>query len=155
MDHFIMLMIIAEECRNDNYVLFCFFVDFRKSFDRVPRNNLCNRLEELNVHFDMRAYTIRLYEKVIFIFKNNEGWTTYINCNILFKQCFFLSPTIFGIYIDNLERYLEEAGCVGKILARIVIILLLYAADIVLMERSPSDHNKKLRIIKKKSLTWV
>ena len=66
-----------------------------------------------------------------------------------------LSPTLFGIYIDKLERSLEEAGCASTILAGILFIILLYADDIVLMERRPSDVNKKLRILKYFSLTWV
>jgi hypothetical protein len=51
---------------------------------------------------------------------------------------FFVS-TLFRIYIDKLEEYLEKVGCVGLTLTGIVINLLLYADDIVLMERSPHD----------------
>ena len=71
-----------------------------------------------------------------------------INCNIGAKQGFPLAPTLFTIYIDKLEMCLEEAGCTGTILAGIVIILLLYADDIVLMARHPSDLDKQLRILK-------
>ena len=39
-DHLLTLRIIAEECRNNKSNLFCCFVDFRKAFDTVPRNNL-------------------------------------------------------------------------------------------------------------------
>ena len=96
----------------------------------------------------MRFSAIRLYENVIAKFKNNEGWSKDIKCNIGVKQGFPLSPTLFGIYIDKLEGFLEEAGCVGTILAGIVIILLLYVDDIVLLVRCPSHHVKKLRILK-------
>ena len=89
--------------RNDKSNIFCFFVDFRKSFDMVPRNNLWNILEELKVHFELRAAAIRLYENVIAKFKSNEGWPRDIKCNIGVKQGFPLSPTLFGIYIDKLE----------------------------------------------------
>ena len=122
-------------------------MDFRKYFDTVPRNNLSNRLEELKVPFELRVVLIRLYKKVVPKFKNNEGWTTDINCNIGVKQGFSLSPSIFSIYIDKLEKCLEEAGCIGTILVGIAIILLLYTDDIVLMERRPSDLDKKLRIL--------
>ena len=77
-------------------------MDFRKAFDTMPRNNLWNRLEELKVPFELRGVAIRLYEKVIAKFKNNEGWIKDINFNIGVKQGFPLSPTLFGIFIDKL-----------------------------------------------------
>ena len=117
-------------------------MDFIKALDTVLRNNLWNRLEELKVPFELRAAAISLYEKVIVKFENNEGWTTYINCNIGVKQGFPISPTLFGIYIDKLERCLEEAGSVGTILHGIVIILLLYVDYNVLMVRRPYDLDK-------------
>ena len=147
-DHLLTLRIIAEECRHNKFDLFCYFVDFREAFDTLPRNNLWNRLEELKVPFELKAFTIRLYENVIAKFKNNEGCTTYINYNIGVKQGFPLSTTLFGIYIDKLETSLEEEYCNSTILDGIVIVLLLYAADIVLMEMCPSDLDKQLKIIK-------
>ena len=45
MDHLLTLRIIVEECRNNKYGLFYFFVDFRKASYTTPRNNLWNRLE--------------------------------------------------------------------------------------------------------------
>ena len=147
-DHLVTLRIITKEFHNNKSNLLCCFVDFIKAFDTVPRNNPWNRLEEIKVPFELRVVAIRLYEEVIAMFNNNEGWTTDINCNIGVKQCFPLSPTLFGIYIDKLERCLEDACSTGTILARIVIILLLYGDDIVLMARCASHLDKQLRIIK-------
>ena len=86
-------------------------------------------------------------KNVIVKFKNNESWTTNINHIVVFKQGCLVSSTLFGIYIDKLEKCLEEVGCIGTVLARIVIILLLYADGIVLLARCPSDIDKKLRIL--------
>ena len=47
-----------------------------------------------------------------------------------------------------MEGCLEEAGCARRVLAVIVIILLLYADDIVLLARCPSDLDKQLRLLK-------
>jgi hypothetical protein len=48
-DHLVTFRIIAEEFCNTKTNLFCCFVDFRKSFDMVPRKKLWNRLEEIKV----------------------------------------------------------------------------------------------------------
>jgi hypothetical protein len=45
-----------------------------KSFDIVPRKNLWNRLEVINVSLELRDVTIRMYENVIPNLKNTEGW---------------------------------------------------------------------------------
>ena len=103
MNHLITLRIISKESCNNKSNLFCCFVDFRKDFDTMPRNNLWNRLEELKVSFELRTSAIRLYEKVISKFNNNEGWTTDINCNIRVKQGWPLSPTFFCIYIRRIK----------------------------------------------------
>jgi hypothetical protein len=71
-----------------------------------------------------------------------------INCKIGVKQGCPLSPTLFDIYIDNLEDCLEDAGYVGPTRATIIIILLLYVDDIVLMVKSPYDLGERLIILK-------
>jgi len=136
-----------REWHNAKSNLFCCFVEFRNSFDTFPRYNLWKRLEELKVTLELRASAIRLYDNVIAKLKRNEGWSKDIKCNIKLNKV-PPPPTLFGIYIDKLERYLEEVGCDGTILARIVIILLLYADDIVLFARCPSDLGKQLRLLK-------
>jgi hypothetical protein len=147
MDHLVMFRIIAEECRNDKTnLLFC-FVNFRKYFDIVPRTSLSNKLEYFKVHFKLRVVVVRLYNKIISKFRNIEGWSKEINCNIGVNQGFPLSPTLFGIYIDKLEYCLEDIGCVGPTLASVVVILI-YVGDIVLMAKSPYDLGKKFIILK-------
>jgi hypothetical protein len=133
-DHLVAFRIIAEEFHNTKTNLFCCFVDFRKAFDVVPRKNLWNRLEEIKVPPELRDAVIRMYVNVIAKFTKTEGWSKEINCNIVVKQHFPLSHTLFGIYIDKLEDCLEKTGCVEPTLISIVINILLYANDIILME---------------------
>lgn len=97
------------------------------------------RLDELKVHLELSVAAIRMYEIVISKFKSTEECSKDINCNIGVKQGYPLSLTLFGIHIDKLEGFLVEAGCVGTTLVGIISILLLYANDIVLMERCPYD----------------
>jgi hypothetical protein len=71
-DHIVTFRIIVEEFRNTKTNLFCSFVDFRKAFDMVPRKNLWNRLEEINVPLELMDFAIRMYNNVIAKFKNTE-----------------------------------------------------------------------------------
>ena len=48
----------------------------------VLRKNLWNRLEEIKVPLKLRVVAIRMYENVIAKFKNTQGWSKEINCNI-------------------------------------------------------------------------
>jgi len=114
----------------------------------VPRKNLWNRLEETKVSLELRAVAIRMYENVIAKFKNIEGWSKKINCNIRVKQGCPFSLTLFGIFIDKLEDFLEKAGCFIPTLFGIIINILIYADDIVLMERSHPYLENQLRILK-------
>ena len=77
----------------------------------VPWKNLWNRLKDIKVHLELRDAAIRMYENVIAKFKNNEGWSKEINCNIEVKQGCPLSPTLFGIYIDKLRMLGKSKLC--------------------------------------------
>jgi len=96
----------------------------------------------------MKAATIRLYENVTSKLKNKHGFLKEIKCDIRAKHGCPLSPTIFGIYIDKIEGCLEEEGCVGMVLVGIVLILLLYADNVVLIARCPTNLDKELRLLK-------
>jgi len=95
----------------------------------------------------LRAIAISLYKNIIDKFRDTEDWLEDINCNIGVKQGCPLSLTPFNIYTNKLENCLEEIGCVNVSLARIAIILLLHVEDIIVMEMSPYDLNKQLKIL--------
>ena len=65
-DHGINLRHIIEKVWEKKEVVFCWFVDFRKSFDMVPRDNIWHIMEELGVPRHLRAVVYRLYEEVKF-----------------------------------------------------------------------------------------
>lgn len=53
--------------------------------------------------------------------------------NIGVKQGCPLSTTLFGLYIDELETYLDD---IGEDFFKILVAILLYADDVVLLSKS-------------------
>ena len=114
----------------------CYFVDFKKAFDTVPRDKLWRRMEELEIPLQYRATVHRLYEEVKVKIRTSAGISESFRSDIGVKQGYPLSPTLFGLYIDKLEEWLNFQGGDGVRLGEFVIKLLLYADDLVLAAKS-------------------
>ena len=66
-----------------------------------------------------------------------EGISDIVHSTIGVKQGCPLSPTLFGMYVDEVSDYIYREGDGGARLAGIWIQLLLYVDDIVLISQSP------------------
>ena len=74
------------------------------------------------------------------------------------KQGCPLSPTLFGLYIDEVSRYLERFGGSGARLASIAIQILLYVDDIVLIFDSVEGLQRHLNYFVRTKVcqsTWI
>ena len=61
------------------------------------------------------------------------------------KQGCPLSPTLFGLYIDKLEEWLNKANGEGIQLAEYVIKLLLYPDDLILIAKTTQGLKEHLK----------
>ncbi|MCO5596759.1 hypothetical protein L7F22_050828 [Adiantum nelumboides] len=147
LDHILTLRALIEERRaqGDRRRLYCCFVDFRKAFDSVPRFRLMQRLQDIGVPEAIRWGIYPLYESVTGRVRAPGGFSDGIESTIGVKQhgC-LLSPTLFGIYIDELSEYVDTYGDAGSSLAGVMIPLLLYADDVVLISDSPEGLQRQL-----------
>ena len=85
-------------------------IDFKKAFDTVPRDKLWHRMEELGVPINLRAVVHELDEEVKVKIKTSVGIFESFKSDIEVKQGCPLSPTLFGLYIDKLEEWLNLEG---------------------------------------------
>jgi hypothetical protein len=113
--------------------VFCCFVDFQKDFDTVLREKLWHRMEELGVPIHLRVAIHRLYEEVKVKIRTSTAISESFRSDIGVKQGPPLSPTLFGLYIDKLEKWLNLQEGDGALLGEFVIRLLLYAYDLILI----------------------
>ena len=78
----------------------------------------------------------------------SEGLSEIFRCLVGVKQGFPLSPTLFGFFVDGLEKHpLETAGIDAPELCGILVPLLLYANDLFLMSTSPEGLQRHLNAL--------
>ncbi|MCO5593906.1 hypothetical protein L7F22_047925 [Adiantum nelumboides] len=144
LDHILTLRAIIEEGRANGRKIYCCFVDFRKAFDTVPRARLMNRMQTLGVPKEIMWGIMTLYGSVLGRVRTPEGDSDIIHSTIGVKQGCPLSPTLFGMYIDEVSDYIDREGDKGAQLAETWIPLLLYA-DQEEIERQPLIWNDYVR----------
>jgi hypothetical protein len=101
-----------------------------------PREKLWHRMEELGVPIHLRAIVRRLYEEVKVKIRTSTGISKSFRSGIGVKQGCPLSPTLFGLYIDTLEEWLNLQEGDVVVLGEFVIRLLLYADNLILIAKS-------------------
>ncbi len=125
--------------------LYCCFVDFRKAFDTVPRAVLWQVLEELGVAGRILDVIKSLYAHDSAAVRSSQGISAIFRCLMGVKQGCPLSPTLFGLYVDGLEKHLlDTADIDAPTLMGVMVPLLLYADDLILMSESAAGLQKQL-----------
>lgn len=145
-DHIFTLRTVIEEARHRSSKVYCCFVDFRKAFDSVPREDLFQRLRDIGISTTLLTAIMRLYESVLGHLREVGGLSKFIRSTIGVKQGCLFSPTLFGIYIDELESFLQDhmQGTDGCLLHQVLISILLFADNIVLLASSPEGLQRQL-----------
>ena len=82
---------------------------------------------------------ISLYERVIGRFRCLGGLSEEISSTIGVKQGCPLSPTLVGLYIDDIFEFIDRGGGGGASLQGLLVALMLYADDVVLMADSQAE----------------
>lgn len=77
-----------------------------------------------------------LYEKVLGRVRCPGGLSYIIASTVGVKQGCPLSPTLFGLYIDEVAHYIAQSEGDGMDLAGTPIHIMLYADDIILISES-------------------
>ena len=103
-DNLLILRTVIEQQRATKAPLYTCFVDFRKAYDSVPRDLLWTKLERLGVHGWFLDGIKALYADVPMVVKTAHGQTASFQSVMGVKQGCPLSPTLFGLYLDDLEE---------------------------------------------------
>ena len=127
LDHILTLRALIEEGRHNKKKIYCCFVDFRKAFDTVPHAWLMQRLEAIGIPMEIQWGINALYESVSRRVRTPNRVSETVTSTVGLKQGCPLSPTLFGLYIEEIYDYIENCGSLGAGLGRATITILLYA----------------------------
>ncbi|XP_059064423.1 uncharacterized protein LOC131856598 [Cryptomeria japonica] len=143
-DHGMTLRHLIEKIWEEKEEIFYCFVDFKKAFDTVPRVKLWKRMEDLGIPIHLRVVVHGLYEEVKVKIRTFDGLSESFRSDIGVKQGCMLSPTLFGLYIDTLEEWLNSRDADGVRLGEFMIKILLDADDLIPIAKTPLGLRENL-----------
>ena len=102
-------------------------------------------LEELGVNGRILDIIKSLYAHDSAAVRSLQGISAIFRCLMGVKQGCPLSPTLFGLYVDGLEKHLlATADIDAPTLMGVMVLLLLYADDLTLISESAAGLQKQL-----------
>ena len=151
---FLFHSIIAKTI-SQGHKLYCCFVDYRKAFDTVNRNFLWHKLIENNLSSRMVQSLKSMYQNVKTCIKVQNNYTTFFSSHAGLKQGDPLSAILFVLFINDLvEEVSLNTNQAAFSVQDINLFMLLYADDIVLFSKSPSELQKMLNNLHDYSQAW-
>ena len=108
-DHIFLLQTIIEKfVKKNKKKLYTAFIDFKKAYDRVNRDNLLHRLKTLGINGIYLKNIASMYTKTLYSIKLKNGHLEPISSNLGLKQGCPLSPMLFNLYIDDVSCIFEQ-----------------------------------------------
>ncbi len=124
-------------------------MDFKKAFYTVPRDLLWQVLEGLGISGRILECLRSMYRQdQACLHHPKEGFMPTFFYRIGVKQGCPLSPLLFGLFIDGLEKRLNALeGDTPPMLGQLVVRLLLYADNLALMSHTHAGLQKQLDVL--------
>ena len=137
--------------------LYTCFVDFQKAYDTVPRELLWYKLRCAGLTGWIMDAMRALYSSVPMCVKTSDGYTATFESTVGVKQGCPLSPLLFGLYVDDLEREVLGAAAgldLPSLDAAAPLPPLMYADDLALLSRSVRGLQNQLQLLEAYAHRW-
>lgn len=155
-DQLFVMRTLVEQARKEKRPLYTCFVDFQKAYDTVPRDLLWSKLQRIGIGDEFLRAVQALYADVPVCVQLTDGTSPSFPSLLGVKQGCPLSPTLFGMYIDDFETELAAGADAFDLpsLAGVPTPALFYADDLALVSLSPAGLQAQLRLLEAYSLRW-
>ncbi|XP_020297358.1 uncharacterized protein LOC109861916 [Pseudomyrmex gracilis] len=115
--------------------VYALFIDLKAAFDNVDREKLWKILEKKGVSGLIKRMK-NIYAETEVVVRTEKGLTKSFMVNKGVRQGCVLSPTLFNLYIADLEEELRDRNIRGVTIGKHRIWSLAYADDIVLLAKN-------------------
>ncbi|KAL4221122.1 hypothetical protein ACF0H5_019381 [Mactra antiquata] len=147
------LINLIQQYLNENKRLYCVFVDLKMAYDCIDRNALWLKLYKSGIDGKILRIVKDMYEKIKSCVRCCNTYSEFFEYAVGLRQGEVLSPMLFSLFIEDLELFLSDHNS-GISLDELVIILLLFADDMVIIGKSPEEINKSLQFLYDYCNTW-
>ena len=153
-DNIFILHGLISHCINNNEKLFAAFVDFQKAFDYIVHDILWFKLVEIGVPGKMLNVIKSIYSNLKSRVKFDNRVSSDFTCCLGVRQGECLSPILFSMYLNDIEREYILKGAEGVDIGMLKLFLLLYADDINLFANDKENLQLSLNILENYCKRW-
>ena len=146
-DHLYTLTSIIRNRINRKNCTFVAFVDLQKAFDSVNRDLLILKLKRLGLGGKLLSAIQCVYSNPIAKVSVNELKSDAFKLDSGVKQGDPLSPTLFGLFINDLVSDINELNMGIDISNDIVLSVLLYADDLAILTDSSDKLQNMINVL--------
>ena len=152
-DHIYVLTSILRHRVSQNKSTYACFIDAEKAFDRVDRNLLLYKLLKYGINGNMYNNLRNIYSDSKSCVKVNGFLTDWIDIEYGVRQGDTLSPTLFGMYINDLIEDVKDLD-LGIPIGTTKLSILVYADDVVILAENEEDLQTMLDVISQWGRKW-
>lgn len=146
---FVLNYIVNKELKKKGGKVFAFFVDLKAAFDNVDRQELNERMKAIGTEDHLRRRIIEIYRETKNTVKIGERRTETFWTERGVRQGYPMSPTLFNIYVSDLEEEMKKEQEEGMTIGREKLWTIAYADDIVLLGRGEKELQGMMRRFKR------
>ena len=153
-DALFVLMSVVQKYLNDNKRLYGAFVDMKKAFDSVNRNALWLKLYKTGIQGKMLRIIKNMYSKIKSCVKSCNSYSDFFEYAIGLRQGETISPILYALFVEDLELFLQDKVESGLSLDDIILILILFADDMIILGNSPTELQNSLNLLYNYTIKW-
>ena len=162
-DHIFVIKSFCDIIRNRKKKLYCAFVDYEKAFDKVWHLGLWQKLLNSGIGGNLLNVLRSMYSNLVSCVSSNNINSDMFSILQGVRQGENLSPFLFALYINDLEKFMTEKGCRpvdlnlsydDRISEYLKLLIILYADDTAIFAENERDLQKSLDVLQEYCDTW-